>query len=61
MAKVKSCVILNPPKTSQEQEDYDKSVAKALALGLYRTLGHEKAEKLLESCKKDVQETQHVV
>lgn len=50
-SKVKSCVVVNPPRTQKEQEEYDNRLARALAEGLYRSLGHEKIRELLEQYK----------
>lgn len=50
--KIKSCIVLNPPCTQREQEEYDNRLARALAEGLYRTLGPEKIDKLLEQTKR---------
>lgn len=47
-SKIKSCVVINPPSTPEEQQEYDLRLAKALAEGLYRTLGPERVERLLE-------------
>ncbi len=49
--KIKSCVVLNPPMTEKEQEEYDKRFAVALALGLYRTLGKKEFDALVNSLK----------
>lgn len=49
--KIKSCVILNPPQTPEEQAEFDRRVAKALALGLYRSLGPEKVDVLLKKAR----------
>ena len=38
MAKVKSCIVLNPPMTPREQAEYDGTVARLLAKALYRSL-----------------------
>ncbi|HHV42815.1 MAG TPA: hypothetical protein GXX72_08280 [Clostridiaceae bacterium] len=51
-SKVKSCVVINPPRTQKEQEEYDNRLARALAEGLYRSLGPEKIDKLLETYKR---------
>lgn len=48
MAKVKSCVILNPPSTPEEQKIFDMTLTKTLAKDLYRSLGREGVDKLLE-------------
>ena len=37
-SKIKSCVILNPPQTPEEQEALERRAAKALAQALYRAL-----------------------
>ena len=37
-SKIKSCVILNPPQTLEEQEALERRAAKALAQALYRAL-----------------------
>jgi hypothetical protein len=52
-SKIKSCIILNPPATPEEQEEYDKRVAKALALGLYRTLGPARVDAILKQVKEE--------
>lgn len=49
MTKVKSVVVLNPPTTPEEQKALDQKISKALALGLYRSLGPEKVDILLEA------------
>jgi hypothetical protein len=58
-SKIKSCVVLNPPATPEEQAAFDRRVAKALALGLYRTLGPERVDAILRQVegKEDKKET----
>lgn len=56
-SKIKSCVILNPPTTPQEQEEYDKRFSKALARGLYRSLSPAEIDYLINCLRKEVQES----
>jgi len=46
-SKIRSCTVINPPTSPEEQAALDIRVAKALAQGIYRTLGPEKAGELL--------------
>ena len=52
-SKIKSCAVVNPPRTQKEQEEYDRQIARALAESLYRALGPEKIDMLLEQCKEE--------
>lgn len=52
-SKIKCCVVVNPPTTTQEQEEYDRQIARALAESLYRALGPEKIDMLLEQCREE--------
>ena len=45
--KIKSCVILNPPKTPEEQKAFGQKTAKALAEILHRTLSPREYEQLI--------------
>jgi hypothetical protein len=42
MAKVEKCVVINPPVTAEEQEAFDRKVARALAVALFRSFEREK-------------------
>lgn len=53
-SKIKSCVILNPPATVQEQEEYDKRFNKALAIGLYRSLSSEELDMIIQFLQREV-------
>jgi len=55
-SKIKNCIVVNPPTTPQEQEEYDRQIARALAECLYRALGPKKIDILLEQYKKERKE-----
>ncbi len=45
--KIKSCIVINPPSTPREQKEYDIRVARALAEGIFRTLGPQGVDYIL--------------
>jgi len=53
-SKIKSCVVLNPPATAQEQEEYDKRFNKALAVGLYRSLSSKELDVIIQCLQREV-------
>lgn len=55
-SKIKNCIVVNPPTTAQEQDEYDRKIARALAESLYRALGPKKIDILLEQYKKERKE-----
>lgn len=61
MAKVKSCIVLNPPATPREQEEYDKTVARVLAKALYRSLSPLEFENIIRSLQASIKtKRQHI-
>lgn len=53
-SKIKSCVILNPPQTPEEQEALERRAAKALAQALYRALSPGEYEHLIKSLEAEI-------
>lgn len=54
MPKPKRCIVLNAPTTPQEQADYDKRFAKALATSLHRSLSPEEYDLLVKQLKQSI-------
>ena len=50
-SKIKSCIILNPPATPEEQKEFDRRVAKSLAQALFRALSPGEYEHLIKALK----------
>lgn len=57
-SRIKSCIILNPPATPEEQDEYNKRFANALAIGLYRSLSSEELDMIIQSLKKELSESE---
>lgn len=52
--RIKSCIVLNPPSTPEEQAAYDKKFAETLAIGLYRSLSQQEFEALITALRKAI-------
>ena len=46
--KLLDCTVLNPPETTEEQEEYDSLVFETLATALYRCLEPEEINQLIK-------------
>lgn len=49
--KLYKCEILNDPFNEEQQKDYDKTVFKALATALYRSLEPEQIDHIIKQLK----------
>lgn len=53
-SKIKSCIILNPPQTPEEQQVLERRAAKALAQALYRALSPEELDILIRHLEAEI-------
>jgi hypothetical protein len=53
-SKIKSCIILNPPRTLDEQEELERRAAKALAQALYLALSPEELDALIRHLETEI-------
>ncbi len=55
-SKIKSCIIVNLPATPEEQEDFNRKAARALAQALFRALNPGDYESLIKGLKQGMRE-----